>query len=551
LSDGGEVDLDLGNSERYLGVTLTRDNNITTGKIYQAVIESERQGKYLGKTVQVVPHVTNAIQDWIDRVARIPVDNSGEEPDVCIIELGGTVGDIESAPFVEALTQLRHRAGKNNFVQIHVSYVPVINGEQKTKPTQHAVKSVRSAGLIPDLIACRCEKPLEQSTITKVAHHCQMEVEQVLAVRDMPTIYQVPLLLEEQGLMVQLHKDLELDKLTLSDANKTKGKEIWKTWKQTVIPPPHSETLNIALVGKYVEFADCYLSVVKSLEHSAMRIKRNLNIVWVDSGNLEESVRQKDATSYHKAWHDVCSAAGVLVPGGFGVRGTEGMIRAAQYAREKNVPFLGICLGMQIAVISFARDKCGMTHATSEEFQPDTKDDHVIVYMPEISKEQMGGTMRLGLRPTHFQPGSEYSKLRALYGDVPVVEERHRHRYEVNPKHVETLEKAGLNFVGKDDKGERMEILELKDHPYYVGVQYHPEYLSRVLDRKSFFRLKRRLYPRLGSNADPQPPTSASRPYLGFMAASAGCLEKVTEELLAEKKHVNGFVNGVVEGTHF
>ncbi|KAI0017611.1 CTP synthase [Xylariomycetidae sp. FL0641] len=513
LDDGGEVDLDLGNYERYLGISLTRENNITTGKIYRHVIEKERKGDYLGKTVQVVPHITDAIQDWIERVSRIPVDDSGEEPDVCIVELGGTVGDIESMPFVEALTQLRHRAGKGNFLNIHVSYVPIIHGEQKTKPTQHAVKSVRSAGLIPDLIACRCEHPLEFSTVTKIAHHCQVDVEQVVVVRDMPTIYLVPQLLEEQGMIPLLRSSLVLDKLTLAPSFVKKGASIWETWKTLVAEPNHVETVTITLVGKYIELHDSYLSVIKSLEHSAMKCRRKLKLQWVDAEHLEESTRRKDPASFHKAWHEVCTAKGILVPGGFGKRGTEGMIAAAKWAREQGTPYLGICLGMQVAVIEYARDLCGVKEATSEEFHAESPD-RVIIFMPEIDKTTMGGTMRLGRRPTIFQPGSEWSKLRALYGEAPEVHERHRHRYEVNPEYIERLEKAGLNFIGKDEKGERMEIIELKNHPYFVGVQYHPEYLSRVLD--------------------------PSRPYLGFVAASAGCLDEVTKETCKQADGVNG-----------
>ncbi|KAI1853333.1 hypothetical protein JX266_002039 [Neoarthrinium moseri] len=518
LNDGGEVDLDLGNYERYLGISLTRENNITTGKIYQHVIERERRGDYLGKTVQVVPHITDAIQDWIERVARIPVDDSGEEPDICIVELGGTVGDIESAPFVEALTQLRHRAGKGNFINIHVSYVPIIHGEQKTKPTQHAVKSVRSAGLIPDLVACRCEVPLEESTVKKIAHHCQIDYEQVIVVRDMQTIYQVPLLLEEQGLLKQFRLSLELDKLTLAPKMLQHGADIWKTWKATVSPnPSHLEEVSIVLVGKYVELHDSYMSVVKSLEHSAMKCNRRLNLIWVDAEHLEEETRKTDPACFHKAWHEVCTASGILVPGGFGQRGTEGMVAAAKWAREQKTPYLGICLGMQVAVIEYARDIAGLTKATSEEFDAQAEQ-KLIVFMPEIDKTTMGGTMRLGLRPTLFQPGSEWSKLRALYGEADTVKERHRHRYEVNPEYIEQLEKAGLNFIGKDEKGERMEIIELKEHPYFVGVQYHPEYLSRVLD--------------------------PSRPYLGFVAASAGpeCLQQVTQSYLQA-----GLANGEVK----
>ncbi|PNY23166.1 CTP synthase [Tolypocladium capitatum] len=520
LKDGGETDLDLGNYERYLGLDLTRDNNITTGKIYKHVIEKERRGDYLGRTVQVVPHVTTAIIEHIERVSRISVDKTGSEPDVCIDSKGGTVGDIESMPFVEALTQLRHKAGKDNFINIHVSYIPIVNGEQKTKPTQHAVKSIRSAGLIPDLIACRCERPLERVTMDKIAQSCQVEVEQVVAVRDMPTIYQVPILLEQQGLLGLLRRSLVLNNVAPTPVLVTKGAEIWKKWN-AIIPQEHSEKIDIALVGKYVELPDAYLSVTKSLEHSAMRCGRKLNLTWVDSEQLEDKTQKTDPVAFYKAWHEVSTSAGIIVPGGFGARGTEGMIKAAQWARERKTPYLGICLGMQIAVIEYARHICGKKDATSEEFDAQAEH-HAIIFMPEGSKEHMGGTMRLGSRATHFQPGSEYSKLRALYGEVTTIEERHRHRYEVNPDFVEELEKAGLTFIGKDDSGNRMEIFELKDHPWFVGVQYHPEYLSRVLD--------------------------PSRPYLGFIAAASGCLDRITKEALKEKTLV---VNGVIGDSRF
>ncbi|KAF9737202.1 CTP synthase [Paraphaeosphaeria minitans] len=505
LSDGGEVDLDLGNYERYLNITLTRDNNITTGKIYQHVIEQERKGTYLGKTVQVVPHITDAIQDWIERVARIPVDDTNEVPDVCIIELGGTVGDIESMPFVEAMTQLRRRAGRNNFLQIHVSYVPVINGEQKTKPTQQAIKAVRSAGLVPDLIACRCEIPLDQGALEKIAHHCQVDNDQVIMVRDMPSIYQVPMLLEQQGLILSLKKILALDTLTISEVLTKRGEQTWAQWQALTGTQTRNfhDTVEIALVGKYTELHDSYLSVIKSLEHSAMRCNRLLKIRWIDSEHLEPKTQTSEPAKFHSAWHAMCEAKGVLVPGGFGIRGTEGMILAAKYARENKVPYLGICLGMQIAVIEYARHICGITDATSEEFNKGAAN-QLIMFMPEVNKETMGATMRLGLRPTLFQPGSEWSALRALYHGKTEILERHRHRYEVNPSFIAQLEEGGLSFVGKDDKGERMEVVEIKDHPWYVGVQFHPEYLSRVLD--------------------------PSRPYLGFVAASAGLLDVVTQQ---------------------
>ncbi|KAK7718575.1 CTP synthase ura7 [Diaporthe eres] len=509
LQSGSEVDLDLGNYERYLALTLAGDNNITTGKIYQHVIQKERRGDYLGKTVQIVPHVTNAIKDWIKRVAKVPVDGSSEEPDVCIIELGGTVGDIESMPFVEALTQLRHEAGPRNFMNIHVSYVPTIHGEQKTKPTQHAVKSVRSYGLIPDL-------PLAESTIAKLALHCQVELDQILVVRDMPTVYQVPLLLEEQKIIPLLRTRLNLDALTIAPASVSTGSELWDTWK-FVVTQDHEATIDIALVGKYVETHDAYLSVVKSLEHSSMHLRRKLNLIWVDAEHLEPKAKSTDEEKYNEAWHAVRTASGVIVPGGFGNRGTEGMMLASKFARENGTPFLGVCLGFQTAAIQYARDICGMAEANSEEFHSLAKD-CVVISMPELDKHNMGGTMRLGSRKTIFQEGSEWAKIRTLYGGGLEIEERHRHRYEVNPVYIHRLETAGLHFVGKDETGQRMEIFELKDHPYFVGTQFHAEYQSKVLN--------------------------PSKPYLGFIAASAGLLEKVLKDGLGRSAKLTNGVNG-------
>ncbi|KAJ4420171.1 CTP synthase ura7 [Gnomoniopsis sp. IMI 355080] len=517
LRSGSEVDLDLGNYERYLAVTLAGDNNITTGKIYQHVIQKERRGDYLGKTVQIVPHVTNAIKDWIKRVARVPVDGSDEEPDVCIIELGGTVGDIESMPFVEALTQLRHEEGSTNFMTIHVSYVPTIHGEQKTKPTQHAVKSVRSYGLIPDLVACRCETPLAGATVAKLALHCSVEIDQILVVRDMPTVYQVPILLEQQKLLSLLRTRLNLGLMAIPHANVVKGAQLWEHWK-VVVTQEQESSIDIALVGKYVETHDAYLSVVKSLEHSSMHLRRKLNLIWVDAEHLEEPAKAAEEDKYNKAWQELRSASGIIVPGGFGVRGTEGMMLASKFARENRTPFLGVCLGFQTAAIQFARDVCNLPTANSEEFNA-TASDCVVISMPELDKHNMGGTMRLGSRKTVFQPDSEWSKIRGLYDGAQEIEERHRHRYEINPEYIGKLEAAGLHFVGKDETGQRMEIFEIKDHPYFVGTQFHAEYQSKVLNPSS--------------------------PYLGFIAASAGCLDKILKEGLATAAKVTNGINGV------
>ena len=487
LNDGGEVDLDLGNYERYLDVTLTRANNITTGKIYRDVIERERKGDYLGKTVQVVPHITDAIQDWVERVATIPVDDSGEEPDVCIIELGGTVGDIESAPFVEAMRQFQFRVGHDNFALIHVSLVPTIGavGEQKTKPTQASIRDLRGLGLSPDLIACRCDKTgLDEGIQAKISMFCHVQPHQVLAVRDCSSTYHVPELLKDQGLIEFLWKRLKIDEtVTISPALKIKGDDMWKKWNMLTSYQERlhgSDSVTIALVGKYTHLQDSYASVIKALEHATLTLRKKLVIKWIEGSDLEIETQSSHPLKFHNAWQDLCAAQGILVTGGFGRRGTDGKIAAAKWAREQKVPYLGICLGLQIAVIEFARNVCGLSEAHSIELEPETKLP-VVVYMPEISKTHLGGTMRLGLRPTEFQAGTEESTIRKLYGGGSTVLERHRHRYEVNPEMIEQFEAKGLRFVGKDETGQRMEIVELADHPYFVGVQYHPELLTRPL----------------------------------------------------------------------
>lgn len=367
---------------------------------------------------------------------------------------------------------------------------------------------------------------MEKATTDKISQFCQVEPSQVVAVHDVKSTYHVPLLLERQGLVSLLREILKLDALNLSPSLVQKGASTWSAWKAlTCSQDHHYQSVSIALVGKYTNLHDSYLSVIKSLEHAAMACSRKLKLVWVDASHLEEDTQVKSPADFHKAWHELCIAQGVLVPGGFGTRGTEGMIKAANWARKNKIPYLGVCLGMQLAVVEFARNVCQIRKAASIELDASTSDP-VIIFMPEIDPTTMGGTMRLGLRPTHFQPGSEWSKLRALYAEKPsittkqssnlpngpvtsikstesplIISERHRHRYEVNPAYIERLSAEGLSFVGKDDSGERMEILELKDHPWFVGVQFHPEYLSRVL--------------------------RPSKPYLGFVAASCGCLDQV------------------------
>lgn len=485
LDDGGEVDLDLGNYERFLDVALTRENNITTGKVYANVIEKERRGDYLGKTVQVVPHITNEIQDWIERVAHVSADGSGETPDACVIELGGTVGDIESAPFVEALRQFQFRVGQENVCFVHVSLVPVMGpvGEQKTKPTQHTVKELRGLGIIPDILVCRSEKPLEEETRAKLAAFCHVGTDAVVSAHDVSNLYQIPISLYEQSVLnkVSNHLGFEVpDSLPMLDD--------WKHMADKV--DRLEEQVHIAMVGKYTGLSDSYLSVIKALQHSAFAVDRKLVIDWIESTDLDpHNVTEK----HDEAWELLRAADGVLVPGGFGNRGVEGKIAAANYARVNNVPYLGVCLGLQIATIEFCRNVLGLENANSTEFDENTPNP-AVVFMPEISKTHMGGTMRLGTKPTPFLVDD--CKIRRLYGGADHVDERHRHRYEVNPDLIERIEAEGLVYVGKDETGQRCEIMELENHPYYVGTQYHPEFKSR--------------------------PNRPSPPFLGLLKAAVG-----------------------------
>ncbi len=488
LDDGGEVDLDLGNYERFLDISLTKDNNITTGKVYQAVIERERRGDYLGKTVQVIPHITNEIQEWIERVANISSDGSGEIPDACVIELGGTVGDIESAPFVEALRQFQFRVGEDNICFVHVSLVPVMGpvGEQKTKPTQHTVKELRGLGIIPDILVCRSEHPLNIETREKLAAFCHVSPEAVVSAHDVSNIYRIPILLEEQGVSKVLAKEIGFK---LPDSRPLL--EDWIKMADTV--DNLDEIIKIAMVGKYTGLSDSYLSVIKALQHSSYEVNRKLEINWIESESLDDKKMAEDPEKYSEAWNVLKNADGILVPGGFGIRGIEGKIKAAEYARINKIPYLGVCLGLQIATIEFCRNVLGMENANSTEFDENTPQP-AVVFMPEISKTHMGGTMRLGTKPTPFLV--EDCKIKRLYGNKTYVDERHRHRYEVNPELIEQIESAGLIYVGKDETGERCEIMELNDHPYYVGTQYHPEFKSR--------------------------PGKPSPPFLGLLMAAAG-----------------------------
>ena len=485
LDDGGEVDLDLGNYERFLDVALTRDNNITTGKVYAKVIEKERRGDYLGKTVQVVPHITNEIQDWIEAVAHVPADGTSSTPDACVIELGGTVGDIESAPFIEALRQFQFRAGKGNVCFVHVSLVPVMGpvGEQKTKPTQHTVKELRGLGIIPDILVCRSENPLDTETKSKLAAFCHVGEDAVVSAHDVSNLYQIPISLHKQSVLRMVSNNLGFN-----IPNSLPMLDEWKEMADKV--DMLEDEVRIAMVGKYNGLSDSYLSVIKALQHSAFAVNRKLIIDWIESTNLDPIER---TPMYDDAWEILKAADGILVPGGFGNRGVEGKIAAANYARVNNVPYLGVCLGLQIATIEFCRNVLGLDGANSAEFD-ESAPVQAVVFMPEISKTHMGGTMRLGTKPTPFLVDD--CKVRRLYGGAGHVDERHRHRYEVNPDLIERIEAAGLIYVGKDETGERCEIMELEGHPYYVGTQYHPEFKSR--------------------------PNRPSPPFLGLLKASCG-----------------------------
>ena len=450
--DGAETDLDLGHYERFIDINLTKDSSITAGKIYWSVLNKERRGDYLGGTVQVIPHITNEIKERIRKVSK---DGSF---DVVITEIGGTVGDIESLPFIEAIRQLRHDVGRNNVLYIHVTLVPYLNraGELKTKPTQHSVKELRSIGIQPDIIVCRCEKPLTSDIKEKIALFCSVEPEAVVQNPDVPTIYDVPLLLEKEGLddLVVDMTGLECQPLDMSE---------WESLVDRIKNPKH--TVNITLVGKYVELHDAYLSVAEALCHGAIANDTRLNIKWVHSAHIT-----RDNVEEHLG-----NADGILVPGGFGDRGIDGKIHAIKYARENKKPLLGICLGMQLAVVEFARNVLGYTDAHSAEFGPGTAYP-VIDLMPEQKGiEDLGGTMRLGLYPCRLTKGT---KAYEAYGE-DMINERHRHRYEYNNEYRDVLCENGLFISGISPDGRLVEMIELKGHPWFVGCQFHPEFKSR------------------------------------------------------------------------
>jgi CTP synthase len=457
--DGAETDLDLGHYERFTHAKLTRDNNLTTGRIYEQIITKERRGDYLGKTVQVIPHVTNEIKNAMRKVAA--------DCDVAIVEIGGTVGDIESLPFLEAIRQMRQELGRENTVFVHVTLVPWIAAAQelKTKPTQHSVKEMLSIGIQPDILLCRSDRPLSRELKSKIALFCNLEDRAVIAARDVASIYEVPLNFAHEGVDALALKYLHMETRT-PDLSR---------WQQVVDHAYHpKDEVHIGIVGKYVEYEDSYKSVKEALVHGALSQNLKLRVTWLEAEGLEA----EDYISQLKDFD------GILVPGGFGKRGIEGMLNAIRYARESGTPYFGICLGMQTATIEFARNVCKLHGANSSEFDPATP--HRVIYkLRELTGvEEMGGTMRLGAWTCLLEPGSKAAQ---AYGRTE-ISERHRHRYEFNREYEALLTGAGLRITGTTPDATYVEIIELPDHPFFLGCQFHPEFKSKPLEPHPIFR---------------------------------------------------------------
>jgi CTP synthase len=459
--DGAETDLDLGHYERFTHAKLSRDNNWTTGRIYEQIIAKERRGDYLGKTVQVIPHVTNEIKAAMKKVAQ--------EVDVCIVEIGGTVGDIESLPFLEAIRQMRQEIGREHTLFMHVTLVPFIAAAQelKTKPTQHSVKELLSIGIQPDILLCRTDRFLSKDLKSKIALFCNVEEEAVITAKDVASIYEVPVVFSRENVDTLVLKYLRLE-------SKTQDLKQWEDIVHRVYNP--KAEVSIAIVGKYVEYEDSYKSLKEALVHGALAHNLKLQASWVEAEGLEagqaaceEQLRDYDA---------------ILVPGGFGKRGIEGMLQAIRYARENKVPYFGICLGMQTACVEFARNVCGLADANSSEFDPATP--HRVIYkLRELrGVEELGGTMRLGAWPCKIEPGTLAHK---IYGQLE-ISERHRHRYEFNREYEETLTAGGLRISGSTPDGTYVEMVELPDHPHFIGCQFHPEFKSKPLEPHPLFR---------------------------------------------------------------
>jgi CTP synthase len=451
--DGGETDLDLGHYERFIDENLPRNGNATTGSIYQSIIAKERRGDYLGKTVQVVPHVTDEIKRRITAVA-------GEDIDVVITEVGGTVGDIEILPFLEAIRQFRKAVGRDNVCYVHVTLLPFIgpSGELKTKPTQHSVTELRARGIQPDVIVCRSDRPIPQELKRKISGLCDVPTEAVISAIDAPTLYEIPLVLHDEGfdrfVCDLLRIDMEEHPIDLS------------SWEALVDRINHLEgTVRIGLIGKYVNLPDAYLSVVESLKHAGFHHGVKVDVEWIQAEHVPDLLRDGKLNDLD----------GIVIPGGFGERGIEGKVAAAKWARESQIPCLGICLGLQVMVIDYARNVLGLENANSSEF--DIQSPHRVIDLMDEQREvvDLGGTMRLGLYPATLRPGSQ---VHDVYGKE-VVYERHRHRYEVNPRYHRRLEESGLQLSGLSPDGRLCEFIELPGHPWWVGTQAHPEFLSR------------------------------------------------------------------------
>ncbi len=458
--DGAETDLDLGHYERFTGAKLSQANNWTSGRIYLSVIEKERRGDYLGKTIQVIPHITDEIKAAVRTVAEKGA------PDVLIVEIGGTVGDIESLPFMEAIRQIGNEEGRNNAIFVHVTLVPFIAaaGELKTKPTQHSVKELREIGIAPDILLCRSDRPLPLDLRRKIALFCNVHENAVISALDVKTIYEVPLAFHEQGLDSLILDDLHLRE-RFPDANLKKWRELVSTIKE-----PTDGEVKIAIVGKYVELEDAYKSLREALTHAGVANNLRVKIDWLESENLVKDDYETELQDYDA----------ILVPGGFGKRGVAGMIRAIKYARKSGTPYFGICLGMQTACIEYARNVCGLRDADSTEFAPDTPFPVIFKLRDLVGVDELGGTMRLGAWDCSLKEGT---LARDVYGGATQISERHRHRFEFNPEFRSALEREGLIFSGVSPDGKFVEMVELpRDvHPFFIGCQFHPEYKSKPL----------------------------------------------------------------------
>ena len=462
--DGAETDLDLGHYERFTHAKLSRDNNWTTGRIYEQIIAKERRGDYLGKTVQVIPHVTNEIKAAMKKVAQ--------DVDVVIVEIGGTVGDIESLPFIEAIRQMRQELGRENTVFVHVTLVPFIAAAQelKTKPTQHSVKELLSVGIQPDILLCRTDRFLSKEIKSKIALFCNVEEEAVITAKDVASVYEVPIVFGHEHVDTLALRYLHIDA-------KDRDLSQWQELVRRLYNP--KDTVKIGIVGKYVEYEDSYKSLKEALVHGALAHNLKLELNWVDSEGLETSDKKDRSYEEQLEMYD-----GLLVPGGFGKRGIEGMLNAIRYAREKHVPYFGICLGMQTACIEFARNVCGLEDANSSEFDPATP--HRVIYkLRELrGVEELGGTMRLGAWPCKIEPDTLAYR---IYGKTE-ISERHRHRYEFNREYEEPLTAGGLKISGATPDGTYVEMVEISEHPYFIGCQFHPEFKSKPLEPHPLFR---------------------------------------------------------------